>query len=78
MADDDIWAPTEFLQRFEHAAGIEDGAFSIVFIFLSVFVGHEALVEVVVVVDEVNLHACNLDGGHFDDERMVSVVNHDV
>ena len=34
--------------------------------------------EVVVVVDEVNLHACSLDGGHFDDERMVGVVNHDV
>ena len=79
MAVNDVGSPAQFLYRFEYAACIEDCAFGVVCILITVFiVKHLPLVEVVVVVDEVYLHACGLNACHFDDERMVRIVDDDV
>mgnify|MGYP003489659318 CR=1 FL=1 len=53
--------------------------FGVVRILFAVFiVEHLPFVEVVIVVDEVNLHACGLYACHLDDERMVRIVDDDV
>ena len=71
--------PTQFFHRFEHATRIEDGSLGIVGIFGSVLVGaHQAFVEIIIVVDEIDLKARCLNGGHFDDERVIGFVDGDV
>lgn len=76
---DDVGSPAQFLDRFEYAARIEDGAFGVVGVFDAVFVvQHHAFVEVVVIVDKIHLHARGLYAGHLDDQWVVRVVDDDV
>ena len=79
MAVDDVGTPTQFLHRFQYAAGIEDGTGIIVFILFTIFVCYlQAVLKVVIVVDEVYLHTCRLDRGNLDDERVIGIVNDEV
>ena len=79
MAVDDVWCPLEFLYCLEYSAGIEDGSFAVVFVFFAFFVGYDAsLVEVVIVVDEVYLHACRGQRCYLDDEWVVGVIDDEV
>ena len=79
MAVNDVWCPRQFANSLENAAGKEDGPFIVVGhkLVFGVIPSH-LLFEVVLVVDEVNLHPCRWDGGHFDDERVVGVVDVEV
>ncbi len=73
---DDVRAPAQLLDGLEHAAGIEDGARVVVFILHPLVVHHlQPVLEIVVVVDEIDLHAGRLDRSHLDDERVVGIVD---
>jgi hypothetical protein len=73
---DHVGHPAEFADGLDDAAGVELAALDVVGKFLTVGVGvEEAAREVVVVVNEVDLHTCCLNGSHLDDERMVRVID---
>ena len=61
LAINHIRTPTQLLNRFEHTTCIEYGTLYVVVIFLAALVGkHGTLVKIVVVVDEIHLHAGSL------------------
>ena len=65
----------KFLYGLKHTSCKENGSLSIVFIFLSVFiVSHQALGEIVVVINEIYLYSCCRDRGNLDNQRMVGLV----
>ena len=73
---DDVGHPTEFFHGLQYTTGKEDGSFTIVRIVYALFVFfHLALVEIVVIVDEIDLYLGCRDGCNLDDERMVGVIN---
>ena len=72
----DFRTPAKLLHCLQHTAGIENGTFVIVGIFVSFLISyHLAVKEIVIVVDEVHLHACRLDGSDFDNQRMIGVID---
>ena len=76
LAMDDVGHPTQFLHRLQHATCEEDSAFTIVSIVFALLIFlHQALAEVVVVVDEIHLHLCRLYRGDLDDQRVVGVID---
>ena len=71
--------PAQLLHRLQHTPCIEDGPERIVLVLLPLLVCHgKTLVEEVLVVDEIHLHACRGNGRHLDDERVVSVIDDEV
>ena len=71
--------PAQFLDRLQHAAGEKDGPFVVVGEFRTFAVGQHGLArEIVVVVDEIDLHARRGDRGDLDDELVVVVVDDEV
>ena len=80
MAVDDVGRPIEFLHRFDDATGKEDTAIVVVVAKHAFFVIHQVLLlrEEIVVVDEINLHPRLLDGGHFDNQRVVRIIDDEV
>ena len=76
----EVGDPSEFLSGFECASGEEYGSFVVVGEeFVGVWVGDGAFTaEEVVVVDEVDLHACGLYACDLDEEWVVGVVDNDV
>ena len=76
---DDIRHPTQFLYRFKHTAGVENSAFNIVNIFFTLFINkHCAFVEIVIIVNEIYLHASSLNACHLDDEWVVCIINNNI
>jgi len=80
VAVDDVGRPVLLLHRLDDATVEENGTVVVVLAKVALLVVHEVFLlrEEVVVFDEINLHPCLLDGGHFDDERIVSVVDDEV
>ena len=76
---DDIRGPAQFLHGFQHAAGKEDGALSIVCEELAFLVAVYLLAaEIIFVIDEVYLDAGGRYGCDLDDEGAVYVRDDDV
>ena len=72
----DIRAPAELLDRFEHAPGKEDRPLVVIRKKRSVFVpDHGLAVKIVLVVDEVNLHAGRRNRRDLDNQLMIVVVD---
>ena len=79
LAMDYLGNPTQFLDGFQHAVGIEAGTLGIGGIFVSVLVVcHLVVGEEFIVINEVNLNAGTGYACHLDDERMVCVINYQV
>lgn len=75
---DDVGRPPQLLDGLQYASYEEYRTVFIVVEF-SVFVGYcEFPLEEIVVVDEIYLHPRGLNGRHFDDQRVVRVINDDV
>ena len=76
MAVYDFRAPTQFLYCLKNAACKEDGALVVVAVVVAIGVaGHLTIVEIVVVVNEIDLHSGRLQRCHLDDERVVCVID---
>src|SRR5665647_292583 len=79
MAMDYIRAPAQFSYCFDHAPGKENGSLVIVFVLHSCCVSYCMLaLEIIIVINEVNLHACRLYAGHLYNKRMVSIIYDEV
>src|SRR3712207_9110372 len=79
MTVDDVGAPAQFFHRFQHASGIEYSATVVVVIFHTVFIYYlQSVLKVVVIIYEIYLHAGRLDRSHFDDERMIGVIDNQI
>ena len=64
MAMDDVRAPSQLFHGFQHSAGVKYRTLVIICEEFVVFVVEgEFPVKVVLVVNEIDLHACLLDGG---------------
>lgn len=75
VAMDDVWRPAELLHRLQYAPDEEDGTVLIV-VELPVLVRDGVFpLEEIIVVYKIDLHPRRLDGGDFDDQRVVRVVN---
>ena len=74
-----LGTPAQFLYGLKDTACKENGALVVVAVVIAVGIAcHETVVEIVVVVNEVYLHAGCLQRCHLDDQRVVSVVNDEV
>ena len=80
MAVNDVGRPVEFFHRFNHATREEHTTEVVVLAENAVVVADLVLFlrKKIVVVDEVNLHPRLLNRCHFDDERVVGVVDDEV
>ena len=76
MAVNDVRCPGQFADGLQNTPSEEDGPFVVVSdqLVLGVQPGH-LLFEVVLVVDEVDLHPGRGDGSDLDDERVIGVVD---
>ena len=76
---DDVRSPSELLDCLKHTAGKEYGPFPIVLEELAVLVAIYALaMEIVLIVNEIDLHSCSGYGGNLDYKRPVYIVDDDV
>ena len=74
-----IGHPTQFLHGLEYTARIKYGTLGIVCVLRSVLIGaHLSFVKIIIVVDEIDLNASGLNGSHFDDERVIGLIDDDV
>ncbi len=75
----DVGAPAELADGLDSASDEENGAFVVYFGPVYGFMLCRVVaVEKVIVVDKIYLQACGLQCGHFNDERVVGVVNDNV
>ena len=76
MTVDKVWTPAQLLYRLQHAAGIEDDTLIVVFVIHAILVHHlQTVLEVIVIINEIDLHTGRLDGSHLDNQRMVGIIN---
>ena len=76
MTVDNVRTPTQFLYCLQYSTSIENGTCIIILVFNTVLVNHlQAVLEVIIVVDEINLHAGGLYGCYLNDKRMVGIVD---
>ena len=74
-----IGSPPELLDRLKNTACKEYGPFAVVFVEISVLIVIDVLpVEIVLVVNEIDLHSRRQKGGHLDNERMVCIINNQI
>ena len=79
MAMNYIGAPTKFLYSFQDSACKEYHALVIVSIFITISIlSHQSILEIIVVIDKIDLHACSLKRSHFYNQRMIGLVNYKV
>ena len=75
----DIGCPTQFLHCLKHTTGIEHTTLEIVGIFVAVVVAFfQTLGKEVVIVDEIDLHACSHNRRYLDDKLIVGIVDNQV
>ena len=73
---DDIWDPTELLDRLKSTTNEEDRSLVVIVgLRLGVCIEETLTLEEIIVVDKVHLHTCCGEGGHLDDQRMIVVVD---
>jgi len=71
--------PAKLLDGFHHTANEEDTSFIVVLILLPLFINKRfPVLEIILIVNEIDLHPCRLNGGNLDDERMVGVIDDEV
>ena len=79
VAVDDVRLPTQFLHCLNHAFGKEDHTLVIVAEEVSLRIVENLFpFEIVLAVNEIDLHTDNLQRGHLDDEGAVYIINDDV
>lgn len=65
--------------RFQYATNIEDRTVIVIFVFIPVFIANSVLtLEEVFIINEVNLHACGLNGCYLYDQRVVCIINNKI
>ena len=75
---DDFRCPTQLTHRLQYAATKENRALIVIGIFTAFIFVTLATGEVIIVVDEVYLHPCSRNRSHFDEERMVGIIDDEV
>ena len=79
MTMDDLGAPTQSLYCLEYAAGKEYGSFAIVGKEFAVVVAvHVLAVEIVLVINEIDLHPGRRNGCDLDYKRSVDIIDDDI
>ena len=74
---DYVRGPALFLHSFKYSACKEYSSFSVIAEEFSLLVAIDAFaMEVILVVNEVDLHPCGRDGRNLDDKRSVHIVYH--
>jgi len=64
---------------FNNSPGKENSPFVIVLVLVAGSIGHSVLaLEIIIVVDEIDLHACTLNGSYLYDEGMVGIINYQI
>src|SRR5512135_230971 len=74
-----VGGPSQFLHSLDHSAGKEEGTLVIIIELLAGSVSHSMFsLEIILVVDEINLHPGRLYGCDFYDQRMIGVVDDEI
>ena len=79
MTVDYVGTPAKFLHCFQHTACIKDSTTVVVIVFHTIFIRClQAILEIIIIIDEIYLHTCRLDGSDFYNQGMVSIVNNQI
>src|SRR4030043_428784 len=79
MAMYNIRCPPQLFNRLDNTPGEEERTFIVVFKFISGSIGNNMLsLEIIIIIDEINLHSGTLDRSNLYNKRMISVVNNQV
>jgi hypothetical protein len=71
-----IRGPSKLFHGFQNASNEEDAPLIVVCEHLVLCIVQDGFaLEVFFIIDEVDLHSCRRDGGDFDHERVIGVVN---
>ena len=79
MTVNDIRTPAKFFHCFQYTACIENGTAIVIIIFYTIFIRClHTILEIIIVIDEIYLHACGLDRSNFYNQGVVSIVDNQV
>ena len=79
MTVNDIRTPAKLFHCFQYTACIENGTAIVIIIFYTIFIRClHTILEIVIVIDEIYLHACGLDRSNFYNQGVVSIIDNQV
>ena len=74
-----VRTPAKFLHCFQYTTCIEDSTTVVVIVFYTIFVRClQTILEIVIVVDEIYLHACGLNRSNFYNKGVISIIDDQV